>query len=275
MDESLLRLTAFITVLLSMACAEFLYPRRALVTGYKRWPANIGIIVLDMLLVRILFPTGAVGAAWWANNQSFGLFNWLGWNESVSVIIAVILLDLVVYGQHLLFHAVPWLWRLHIVHHADKEIDVSTGLRFHPLEIMLSMLIKISAVVLLGVPVLAVLMFEIILNAMAMFNHSNVRLPLRLDAILRLLVITPDIHRIHHSIIKAETNSNFGFNLSFWDRLFGTFRAQPTLGHTDMVIGLEHLQDASTHQIGFMLRLPFGGNIGQYPMLKKSIKRRG
>ncbi|MDQ6997606.1 MAG: sterol desaturase family protein [Mariprofundus sp.] len=243
--------------------------------GYKRWPANIGIIVLDMLLVRIVFPAGAVGASWWANNHSFGLFNWLGWNESVSVIIAVILLDLVVYGQHVLFHAVPWLWRLHIVHHADKEIDVSTGLRFHPLEIMLSMLIKISAVVLLGVPVLAVLIFEIILNAMAMFNHSNVRLPLRLDAILRLLVITPDIHRIHHSIIKAETNSNFGFNLSFWDRLFGTFRAQPTLGHTDMVIGLEHLQDASTHQIGFMLRLPFGGNIGQYPMLKKSIKRRG
>ncbi len=242
--------------------------------GYKRWPANLIIIVLDVLLVRLLLPAGAVGAAWWAGDLNFGLFNWLQWHDAASMIIAVIVLDLAIYGQHVLFHAVPILWRLHMVHHADREIDVSTGLRFHPIEIMLSMLIKISIVMLLGVPVMAVVIFEMILNAMAMFNHANVRLPLRLDAILRMLVITPDVHRIHHSIIKGETNSNYGFNLSCWDRLFGTYRAQPQSGHDNMIIGLEHLQNAPTHHLGFMLRLPFGGDIGQYPMLKKSSKQK-
>jgi len=275
MDDALLRLIVFFTVLFVMASAEFLFPRRALVTGYKRWPANLAIIALDVLLVRLLLPAGAIGAAWWAGEYGFGLLNWLQWHDAVAMIIAVVALDLAVYGQHLLFHAVPILWRLHMVHHADREIDVSTGLRFHPIEIMLSMLIKISIVIALGVPVLAVLIFEMILNAMAMFNHANVRLPLKLDAIFRLLVITPDVHRIHHSIIKAETNSNYGFNLSLWDRLFGTYRAQPQLGHDDMVIGLEHLQDAPTDHIGFMLRLPFSGDIGQYPMLWKKAESKG
>ena len=274
MDDSLLRLIVFFTILITMASAEFLFPRRALVMGYKRWPANIAIIFLDALLVRLLLPAGAVGAAWWAGEHSFGLFNWLQWHDGISMIIAVIVLDLAVYGQHVLFHAVPLLWRLHMVHHADREIDVSTGLRFHPVEIILSMLIKISIVVLLGVPVLAVVIFEMILNAMAMFNHANVRLPIKFDRLLRFLVITPDVHRIHHSIIKRETNSNYGFNLSLWDRLFGTYRAQPQLGHDDMVIGLEHLQDAPTHHLGFMLRLPFSGNIGQYPMLNKRTERK-
>jgi len=269
MDDSLLRLIVFFAILFTMASAEFLLPRRALVLGYKRWPANIGIIVLDVLLVRLLLPAGAVGASLWASEHSLGLFNWLQWHDAFSIIIAVIALDLVVYGQHRLFHAVPMLWRLHMVHHADREIDVSTGLRFHPIEIMLSMLIKMSVVVLLGVPVLAVVIFEMILNGMAMFNHANVHLPLKLDRVLRMLVITPDVHRIHHSIIKAETNSNYGFNLSLWDRLFASYRAQPQLGHDNMIIGLEHLQDAPTHHLAYMLRLPFSGNIGQYPMLKK------
>ncbi len=162
----------------------------------------------------------------------------------------------------------PLLWRLHLVHHADRDIDVTTGLRFHPIEILLSMAIKLSAVVLLGAPVLAVIIFEVVLNGMAMFNHANVRLPAKLDAWLRLLVITPDVHRIHHSIIKQETNSNYGFNLSIWDRLFGTYRAQPRDGHDGMIIGLEHLQDAPTHRFMFMLRLPFGSHIGQYPIFK-------
>jgi len=269
MDDALLRLIVFFAILITMACAEFLLPRRALVMGYKRWPANIGIIVFDVLLVRLLLPAGAVGAAWWANEHSAGLFNWLDWHDAISVMVAVILLDFIVYMQHRLFHVVPLLWRLHMVHHADREIDVSTGLRFHPIEIILSMLIKISMVVLLGLPVVAVVLFEMILNGMAMFNHANVRLPLKLDRVLRMLVITPDVHRVHHSIIKAETNSNYGFNLSLWDRLLGTYRVQPQLGHDNMTIGLEHLQDAPTHRIGYMLRLPFVGDIGQYPRLKK------
>jgi len=273
MDESLLRLIVFFAILLCMALAEFFYPRRPLLMGYKRWPANIGIIVLDVIIARIVIPAGAIGAALWANEHAFGLFNWLAWHDSVSIFLAIVLLDLVVYGQHMLFHALPILWRLHMVHHADREIDVSTGLRFHPIEIILSMLIKISVVLLLGVPVIAVVIFEMILNGMAMFNHSNVRLPLKIDALLRFLVITPDVHRIHHSIIREETNSNYGFNLSCWDRLFGTFRNQPQHGHDDMVIGLEHLQEAPTHRLGFMLRLPFSADLGQYPILKKQAQK--
>jgi len=275
MDDSTLRLIVFFSVLIVMALAEFIRPRRALIMGYKRWPANLGVIVFDVLIARIVLPAGAVGASLWALEHDIGLFNWLAWNDAVTFVLAVILLDMVVYGQHMLFHRIPLLWRLHMVHHADREIDVSTGLRFHPVEILLSMFIKMSVVVLLGAPALAVVIFEMILNAMAMFNHANFHLPLKLDAFIRKLVITPDLHRIHHSIIKNETNSNYGFNLSIWDRLFGTYRAQPQLGHDGMVIGLEHLQDAPTHRIDFMLRLPFNGEIGQYPMPKtKPAKQR-
>jgi len=169
----------------------------------------------------------------------------------------------------------PILWRFHLVHHADCDIDVTTGLRFHPVEMILSMLIKIGVVIVLGAPVLAVIIFEMILNAMAMFNHANVRLPKQFDAGLRLLVITPDVHRVHHSIIRVETNSNYGFNLSIWDRLFGTYRAQPQAGHDKMLIGLEHLQDAPTHRLSFMLRLPFGSHIGQYPIINWNKKNKG
>jgi len=273
MDSTTARLAVFFTVLLLMMAAEAVAPRRSLRFGRKRWAANLGIVVIDVLIVRLLLPGGAIAAALWADRHAFGLFNWLAWSESLTVIAAVILLDLVIYGQHVLFHAVPILWRLHMVHHADRDIDVTTGLRFHPVEIMLSMLIKMAVVALLGAPVLAVIIFEIVLNGMAMFNHANYHLPARLDQLLRLLVITPDVHRVHHSIIKTETNSNFGFNLSAWDRLFGTYRAQPQRGHADMTIGLEHLQSAPTHQLGYMLRLPFDGKIGQYPIFRKRRNR--
>jgi len=273
MDETTIRFGVFFSVLLIMAIAEAMSPRRPLRFGRARWPANLVIVCIDALMVRLLLPGGAIAAALWANTHAFGLFNWLAWPEGVSVMAAVILLDLVIYGQHILFHSVPALWRLHMVHHADRDIDVTTGLRFHPLEIILSMLIKIVVVALLGAPVLAVIIFEIVLNGMAMFNHANVHLPAKLDQLLRLLVITPDVHRIHHSVITVETNSNYGFNLSLWDRLFGTYRARPARGHAGMTIGLEHLQAAPTHQLGYMLRLPFDGEIGQYPIFRKRRNR--
>jgi len=274
MDDSVVRLIIFFSVLLMMALAEYLAPRRTLNMGYQRWPANLLMVGLDVLIVRIILPAGAIGAAWWAHEHGFGLFNLLAWHDSITIILAIVLLDLVIYAQHVLFHAVPLLWRLHMVHHADRDIDVSTGLRFHPIEIVLSILIKMLVIVLLGAPILAVIIFEILLNSMAMFNHANIRLPLKIDAVLRLLVVTPDVHRIHHSVIKSETNSNYGFNLSCWDRLFGTYQTQPKHGHDNMIIGLEHLQAAPTHRLGFMLRLPFSGDLGQYPMLMKK-KREG
>ncbi len=268
MDDTLVRTTLFFSILLMMAVAEAALPRRPLRFGRHRWPANLGIVVIDALFIRLLLPGGAVAAALWAEAHGFGLLNMVAWPHGIELLLAIILLDLIIYGQHLLFHAVPLLWRLHMVHHADRDIDVTTGLRFHPLEILLSMLIKMAVVTLLGASALAVVIFEIVLNGMAMFNHANLRLPGALEKLLRLFVITPDLHRVHHSVIRAETNSNFGFNLSIWDRIFGTFTAQPAMGHRDMRIGLAHLQEAPTHHLGFMLRLPFTGNIGQYPMLK-------
>ena len=268
MDDTLVRTTLFFSILLMMAVAEAALPRRPLRFGRHRWPANLGIVVIDALFIRLLLPGGAVAAAFWAEAHGFGLLNMVAWPHGIELLLAIILLDLIIYGQHLLFHAVPLLWRLHMVHHADRDIDVTTGLRFHPLEILLSMLIKMAVVTLLGASALAVVIFEIVLNGMAMFNHANLRLPVPLEKLLRLLVITPDLHRVHHSVIRAETNSNFGFNLSIWDRVFGTFKAQPALGHRDMRIGLAHLQEALTHHLGFMLRLPFTGHIGQYPILK-------
>jgi len=269
MDATTARFGVFFLVLLIMAAAEAAAPRRKLRFGRQRWPANLGIVALNGLIVRLLLPGGAVAIALWAESHGFGLLHQMEFSGSIKIVVAVILLDLAIYAQHVLFHAIPLLWRLHMVHHADRDIDVTTGLRFHPVEILLSMLIKMVVVALLGAPVLAVIIFEIVLNGMAMFNHANYRLPARFDQLLRLLVITPDVHRVHHSIIRAETNSNFGFNLSTWDRLFGTWCAQPELGHTDMIIGLEHLQSAPTHKLGFMLRLPFGDETGQYPMLKR------
>ncbi len=267
-DESWIRLLMFFGVLAVMAAWQMAAPKRELTQGYRRWPANLGIVILDSLVVRLLIPAGAMGAALWAAENGWGLFNLVPLTGWVAVTVAVILLDLVIYAQHVLVHAVPLLWRLHMVHHSDRDIDVTTGLRFHPFEIIFSMLIKMSVVVLLGVPALAVLIFEVVLNGMAMFNHSNVRLPKAFDTIIRILFVTPDMHRVHHSIIKQETNSNYGFNLSIWDRLFGTYIAQPEKGHQGMTIGLAQFLDQPAHQLIWMLRLPFYGDMGQYPMMK-------
>ena len=265
MDVAAVRLMAFFGIFLLMAVAEARWPRRALTQGRQRWPANLAIVVLNALLMRLLLPAGAVGVAVWAQGQQFGLFHVLHLAPSALLLVAaVVLLDLIIYLQHRLFHRVPLLWRLHMVHHADRDIDVTTGLRFHPIEIMLSMLIKAGVILLLGIPATAVVIFEIVLNGMAMFNHANVRLPAALDAWLRYLVITPDLHRVHHSVIRAETNSNYGFNLSIWDRLFGSWRAAPALGHARVQIGLADLQQAPTHRLLFMLKLPFANQSGDY-----------
>lgn len=256
--EPVIRLGAFLGVLLAMMAWEALAPRRPVTLGrLRRWPSNLGVVALDTAIVRLLFPLTAVGVAILARAHGIGLLNAWPIPAAIAMPLAVAALDFVIYAQHVAFHAVPWLWRLHRMHHADTAFDVTTGLRFHPIEIALSMLIKFAAVLLLGAPPLAVLVFEVLLNATAMFNHGNVRLPLPLDRVLRLLVVTPDMHRVHHSVIRRETDSNFGFNLPWWDRLCGTYRAQPALGHDAMSIGIEQFRDPADLRLDRMLIQPF------------------
>ena len=256
--EPWIRLGAFAGVLAVLAVAETLAPRRQPSIGpRKRWPANLALVALDTLLVRLLFPVAAVGAAIVAQERGWGLFNLLSLPAWIEIAVAVILLDLIIYGQHVLFHAVPALWRVHRVHHADLDFDVTTGLRFHPVEIILSILIKIAAVMLLGAAALAVLIFEVLLNATSMWDHSNIRLPLGLDRVVRRLLVTPDMHRTHHSVVQRDTHSNFGFNLACWDRLFGTYRDQPEAGHEGMTIGLPFFRNARELALGRLLVQPF------------------
>ncbi|MDQ5909232.1 MAG: Fatty acid hydroxylase protein [Pseudomonadota bacterium] len=256
--ESLFRLSSFFTVLLTMMLWEWRQPRRILsLPRTRRWPANLGIIVVDSLILRLTFPVLAVGAAGWAEAHGWGLLNRLEAPFWLAFIISLLALDLVIYTQHVVFHKVPVLWRLHRMHHTDLDFDVTTALRFHPLEIVVSMLIKLAVVVLLGAPPIAVMLFEVILNATALFNHGNVRLPPRWDRWLRWLVVTPDMHRVHHSVRVVETDSNFGFNLPWWDRLFGTYRDQPREGHTGMTLGLEYFRDHRAINLYELLRQPF------------------
>jgi sterol desaturase/sphingolipid hydroxylase (fatty acid hydroxylase superfamily) len=265
--EPYLRLTAFGGVFAVMAIWELAGPRRSQTSGRGwRWPNNLGLVVVDTLLVRILFPTAAVGVALVAEARGAGLFNVLPFPAWIDVVASVILLDLAIYLQHVLFHAVPILWRLHRMHHADLEIDVSTGLRFHPIEILLSMVVKLALVIALGAPALSVLIFEVLLNATSMFNHSNIYIPESVDGIIRSFIVTPDMHRVHHSIQARETNSNFGFNLSWWDRLFGTYRAQPAAGHEGMTIGIEQFRDPRELRLDRMLLQPFRGDASRYPI---------
>lgn len=255
-----------------MAAWELLAPRRRLSVGRaRRWPSNLGIAALNVAIVRVLIPVAAVDIAGLGELQNWGLFNnlapafdeYLPW---AAIVPSVILLDLAIYLQHVMFHAVPALWRLHRMHHADLDFDVSTGLRFHPGEILISAVIKLAAVVSIGAPPQAVLAFEVVLNATSMFNHSNVRLPAGTDRVLRLFMVTPDMHRVHHSVVRAETNSNFGFNLSWWDRWLGTYRAQPAAGHLGMTIGLEQFRDPADLRLDRMLLQPWRGAAGAYPI---------
>ena len=265
--EPYIRLGAFGGVFIAMAIWESIQPRRKQSIGRGwRWPNNLGVVVLNTLVVRIVFPTTAVGLALVAEARGWGLFNLSALPAWVGVVSSVVVLDLAIYLQHVLFHAVPALWRLHRMHHADLDFDVSTGLRFHPIEIGLSMLIKFSVVAALGAPALAVLIFEVLLNATSMFNHGNVRIHAGLDRILRWVVVTPDMHRVHHSILSRETNSNFGFNLPWWDRLFGTYRAQPAAGHEGMTIGIEQFREPRELRLDRILLQPFRGNAGRYPL---------
>jgi sterol desaturase/sphingolipid hydroxylase (fatty acid hydroxylase superfamily) len=265
--EPAIRLAAFGGVFAVMAIWELVGPRRKQTIGRgRRWPNNFGVVAVDTLLVRVLFPTTAVGLALVAETRGFGLFNAVALPAWIGVVASVVILDFAIYLQHVLFHAVPALWRLHRMHHADLEFDVTTGLRFHPIEILLSMEIKLTVVAALGAPALAVLTFEVLLNATSMFNHSNVRIPFGLDYMLRWFVVTPDMHRVHHSIVSHETNSNFGFNLPWWDRLFGTYRPQPAAGHEAMTIGIEQFRDGRELRLDRMLLQPFRGEVGHYPL---------
>ncbi len=265
--EPLLRLGCFAGVLALMALWEILAPRRRQAVGrLRRWPGNIGVVVVDTLIVRLLFPTAAVGVALLGEARGWGLLNNLALPGWLAALASILVLDLAIYLQHVLFHAVPALWRLHRMHHADLEIDVTTGIRFHPIEIVLSMLIKIGVVAALGAPAVGVLLFEVILNATSMFNHGNVLLPGPVDRMVRRVLVTPDMHRVHHSIVPAETNSNFGFNLSLWDRLFGTYRPQPAAGHLGMTIGIESFRDPGELRLDKMLLQPLRGDVGPYPM---------
>jgi len=259
--EAMLRLACFGAVFVVMMLWEVLAPKRALsVPRLQRWSNNIGLLVLNSLVVRLLFPAAAVGIAFSADSAGWGLFNHVDLPYWLEVVLAVLLLDFAIYLQHVLMHRVPLLWRLHRVHHADLDIDLTTGSRFHTLEILLSMLIKWLVIFILGPALLAVLIFETILNGMAVFNHANVRLPARLDGLLRRLLVTPDMHRVHHSILRRETDSNYGFNLSVWDRLFATYTDQPEKGHIAMTIGIPGFRDArQVDRLPGMLALPFAG----------------
>jgi len=259
--EAVLRLGCFAAVFVVMCLWEIVSPRRPLsVPKLQRWTHNIGLLFLNSLVLRVLFPAAAVGIAYTAAESGWGLFNRVDLPYWLEVLVAVLLLDLAIYLQHMLMHRVPLLWRLHRVHHADLDIDMTTGSRFHTLEIIVSMLIKWVVIFLLGPALFAVLIFETLLNGMAVFNHANVRLPATIDRLLRLLLITPDVHRVHHSILRHETNSNFGFNLSIWDRAFGTYIDQPEKGHSAMTIGIPEFRDPEqVDKLPGMLTLPFVG----------------
>jgi sterol desaturase/sphingolipid hydroxylase (fatty acid hydroxylase superfamily) len=268
--EWVIRLGAFSVVIVAMALWEAWAPKRRLSIGrLVRWPSNLGVLAIDTLIVRVAFPAAAVGVALLCEARGWGLFNAVAVPFVAAVLLSVLLLDLAIYLQHVLFHAVPLLWRLHRMHHADLDIDVTTGVRFHPIEILLSLFIKFAVVALIGTPALAVLIFELLLNATSMFNHSNIAMPASVDRIVRCLVVTPDMHRVHHSIVRAETNSNFGFNFPWWDRLFGTYRPQPARGHQAMTIGIESFRDPAELRLDRMLLQPLREADDRYPILRR------
>jgi len=264
--EAAIRLAFFAGVFAIMGVWELAAPKRALALPRSgRWPGNVALVVLDALALRIVFPGAAVGMAVLAEERRWGLLRYFECPEPLAFVLSVLALDLVIYLQHVMFHAVPLLWRLHRVHHADLGFDVTTGTRFHPLEILLSMGLKGFVIAALGPPPVAVLVFEVLLNATSMFNHGNVRIPGRIDRVLRRFVVTPDMHRVHHSIEEDETNSNFGFNLPWWDRLFGTYREAPRVPHEDLAIGIRGLREpAEVARFSAMLRLPFVGKPRDY-----------
>jgi sterol desaturase/sphingolipid hydroxylase (fatty acid hydroxylase superfamily) len=263
--EPIIRLVLFLGILVIMAIWETLAPRRPLTTSKRaRWFNNLAIVLIDTVGVRLIFSGAALGMAFFVERHKWGLLNNVALPDWFAIVAGVISLDFAVYLQHVIFHAVPAFWRLHMMHHSDLDFDVTTGIRFHPIEILLSMGIKMSVVLVLGISALTVLIFEILLNTTSLFNHGNVRLSGCIDRLLRLIVVTPEMHRVHHSVVIRETNSNFGFNLPWWDRLFGTYRNQPAVGHQGMTIGLSQFRDPKRLTLPWLLALPFIGNPGNY-----------
>jgi sterol desaturase/sphingolipid hydroxylase (fatty acid hydroxylase superfamily) len=265
-NEKYIRMGFFFGMLILIGLWEILVPKRALtVSKTVRWINNLGLVFFNSFILRVLFPVVAAGLATIATYNGWGLFNYFAVPFWLAVIASIIIMDFVIYIQHVMVHAIPVLWRLHRVHHADLDFDVTTGSRFHTLEIILSMLIKFATILLLGPPIVAVIIFEVILNATAMFNHGNISLPKTIDKYLRLFLVTPDMHRVHHSVEDDEANSNFGFSLPWWDRLFGTYRDQPRAGHEGMTIGIHRYRDVK--QVSWlpgMLALPFIGKMSGY-----------
>ncbi|MBU2487199.1 MAG: sterol desaturase family protein [Alphaproteobacteria bacterium] len=258
--EPMIRLAAFLGVLAAMAIWEVAAPRRRReIPRVIRWTNNLALVVLDTAILRLTFPILAVGLAITAEDKGWGLFNNVDVAPWFAIVVSMLLLDLAIYLQHVMFHAVPGLWRLHRMHHADLDFDATTGLRFHPVEILISMGVKLAVVAALGPPAVAVLLFEVLLNATALFNHANIDLPRPVDRVLRLFVVTPDMHRVHHSIDPRETNSNYGFNLPWWDRLLGTYIAQPARGHQGMEIGIEQFRTTRDLWLDRMLIQPVRG----------------
>lgn len=259
--ELWIRAGSFISLLVIFAVWERWTPRRTMTARRAiRWVSNLGLVVLSSIAVPLLLPVASLAMAGLALDRGWGLFNNLDWPYALTFILSVVLLDFVIYLQHVMFHAVPVLWRLHRVHHSDVDLDASSGVRFHVIEIGLSMVIKLAAIVTLGPPVLAVLAFEVLLNGTSLFNHANIKLPPRVDAVLRWFIVTPDMHRVHHSVIQRETDSNFGFNLSLWDRICGTYRAQPEAGHEGMTIGIDEFREEREQWLDRLLLQPFRMN---------------
>ena len=275
--EPAIRLSFFMGIFALVALWELAAPRRALkVSKALRWASNLGLVVLNTVILRLVFPLAGAGLAAFCAQQGWGLLNHFHVPATLAIPLAVIAMDFVIWLQHVMVHAVPALWRLHRVHHADLDYDVTTGARFHPIEIILSMLIKFATIVVLGPPVVAVVIFEVLLNATALFNHGNIRLPAGLDRVLRWIVVTPDMHRVHHSVEDDETNSNFGFNLPWWDRLFGTYRDQPRAGHEGMTIGIRgYSNPREVDRLDGMLLLPFEGEITDYAINRRNFGEAG
>ena len=270
-NEVTIRLGFFFGILAVMAVWEVIAPRRVrMLSRSVRWLNNLGLVFLNSFVVRLLFPAAAVGMAAFTTEHGWGLFNYFEVPAGIAILASIVAMDFVIYLQHVMVHAVPALWRLHRVHHADVDFDVTTGARFHTFEIILSMLIKFATIVVLGPPVVAVVIFEVVLNATAMFNHSNIRIPKAIDRIVRWLIVTPDMHRVHHSVEDDEANSNFGFNLPWWDRLFGTYRDQPRAGHEAMTIGIHtYNKPKLVAWLPGMLILPFIGRISSYAINRR------
>ena len=270
-NEKFIRISFFYGMLFLIGLWEIMAPRRELsVSKSMRWINNLGLVFFNSIILRLFFPAAAVGLAVIASQENWGLFNYYNTSFWLATVLSVVLMDGIIYLQHVMVHAIPLLWRLHRVHHADLDIDVTTGSRFHTLEIIISMLVKFATILLLGPPVVAVIIFEVLLNATAMFNHGNIQLPESVDRYLRWFLVTPDMHRVHHSIEDDEANSNFGVNLSWWDRLFGTYRDQPRAGHKGMTIGIHGFRDQKLASwLPGMLAIPFIGKVSGYAINRR------